>query len=60
MGLADTNYYINKYEENDKTKTSIKKLDEEEVIKEISRIASGNTKESSLINARELRKEKNK
>lgn len=58
--LGDTNYYINKYEENDKTKTSIKKLDEEEVIKEISRIASGNTKESSLINARELRKEKNK
>lgn len=53
---GDTNFYIYKIIENEKTKTKIKELDEEEVIREIARIASGEITEISLEHAKELRK----
>ena len=39
----------------DKTKTNVKLLDEDETIKEIARIASGDITEISLKHAKELR-----
>lgn len=56
--LGDSNYYIYKKEEKGKTKTYIKKLNEQEVIEEVSRIASGNTKKTSIENAKALRSDK--
>lgn len=56
--LGDSNYYIYKKEEEGKTKTYIKKLNEQEVIEEVSRIASGNTKKTSIENAKALRNDK--
>lgn len=56
--LGDSNYYIYKKEEEGKTKTYIKKLNEQEVIEEVSRIASGNTKKTSIENAKALRSDK--
>lgn len=53
---GDYNYYISKNAENNRTKTSIKKLSEEETIKEIARIASGNINDIALKHAKELRK----
>lgn len=53
---GDYNYYISKEVTNEKTKTNIKLLNEEETIKEIARIASGDITEISLQHARELRK----
>lgn len=53
---GDYNYYISKKIIEDKTKTEIKLLNEEEVIKEIARISSGNITEISLKHAKELRK----
>ena len=50
------NYYISKSVENNKTKTKIEKLNEENTIKEIARIASGDINEISIAHARELRK----
>lgn len=54
---GDNNYYIFKEVEESKTKTRVKQLTEEEIVKEIARIASGNITEISLNHARELRKE---
>lgn len=52
---GDYNYFISKNIENNKTKTSIKTLNEEETIKEIARIASGTLTNAALEHARELR-----
>ena len=53
---GDFNYYISKKVIEDKTKTTIKLLNEEEIINEIARISTGNITEISLRHARELRK----
>ena len=53
---GDFNYYISKKVIEDKTKTTIKLLNEEEIITEIARISTGNITEISLKHARELRK----
>ncbi len=50
------NYYISKEAKENRTQTSIKKLNEEETIKEIARIASGNINDITLEHARNLRK----
>ena len=52
---GDYNYFITKKVENDKTTTRVKQLDEEETIREIARIASGDVTDVSLQHARELR-----
>ena len=53
---GDYNYFISKEVENEKTHTKINLLNEEETVKEIARIASGNVTEISLNHARELRR----
>lgn len=53
---GDSNYYINKKVKNEKTMTEIRKLNEQEVIKEIARISSGELTEGSINHAIELRK----
>jgi len=50
------NYFISKKVEENRTKTNIKKLTEEETIKEIARIASGTLNEIAIEHARTLRK----
>ena len=55
---ADQNYYISKQVKQDRTLTNIKKLNEEETIKEIARISSGEINETTLKYANELRKYK--
>lgn len=52
---GDYNYYIHKKVENKKTMTNVELLNEEDTIKEIARIASGDITEISLQHARELR-----
>ena len=49
------NYYIHKEVKKEKTATSVELLNEEETIKEIARIASGDITEISLKHAKELR-----
>lgn len=58
VAKGDYNYFISKKVEDDKTKTSIKLLDEEEVIKEIARISTGEVTEISMKHAKELRKDR--
>ena len=53
---GDYNYYIHKEVKDNKTATSVELLNEEDTIKEIARIASGDITEISLRHARELRK----
>lgn len=53
---GDYNYYISKEVENNKTRTKIEKLDEEDTIKEIARIASGDVNDVSIEHAKQLRK----
>lgn len=48
------NYYISKEVMEEKTKTSVKLLKEEEVIKEIARLASGNTSDIAIEHAKSL------
>lgn len=55
---ADYNYYISKKVENDRTTTNVKLLNEEEVIREIARISSGEINEITLQFANELRNKK--
>ena len=55
LSIFTYNYFISKNTENNKTKTSIKTLNEEETIKEIARIASGTLTNAALEHARELR-----
>lgn len=52
---ADHNYYISKIVENEKTKTIVKKLTEEETIEEIARISNGELTKIALEHAKELR-----
>ena len=52
---ADNNYYISKKVENERTATSVKLLNEEEVLQEIARISSGEINEVTLQYASELR-----
>ena len=51
---GDNNFYINKQIENGKTKTKVTKLNKEEKIKEIARIATGEITEVSLKHAEHL------
>ncbi len=53
---GDNNYYISKEVNDNKTVTKIKLLTEEETIKEIARIASGDITDVALKHAMELRK----
>lgn len=53
---GDHNYYISKDVEENRTKTSVRKLNEEDTIREIARIASGNINEVTLEHAKNLRK----
>lgn len=53
---GDYNYYVYKEIENNKTKTRLKQLTEQETLEEIARIASGNITEISIKHAKELRK----
>lgn len=53
--IADYNYFINKLIENERTRTTIKMLKENEVLQEIARISSGEINEASLNYAKELR-----
>lgn len=55
---GDYNYFIKKEVVENKTKTKIKQLNEEETIKEIARIATGEINDISIKHAQELRKEK--
>ncbi len=52
---ADYNYYISKIVEKEKTKTIVKKLTEEEIIKEIARISNGELTKIAIEHAKELR-----
>ena len=52
---ADYNYFINKKVLNERTQTGIKLLNEEEVLKEIARISSGEINEATIKYAAELR-----
>ncbi len=56
VAKGDQNYYISKNVKNGKTITSIKELNEDEVINEIARISTGEITEISLNHAKELRK----
>ncbi len=53
---GDENYFISKVTDNQRTRTQIKKLKEEEVINEIARISNGDITEIALKHAMELRK----
>lgn len=53
---GDSNYKIYKEVEKEKTKTKIDKLKEEDILKEIARITSGNITEVSIKHAMELRR----
>ena len=55
---GDYNYYICKEVKDNKTLTKIKLLTENEVIREIARISSGDITEASINNAKELRERK--
>ena len=56
--VADHNYFISKNVKEERTKTQIKLLKENEVIEEIARISSGEINEISLQYAYELRNKK--
>lgn len=55
---ADYNYFISKKVLNDRTNTNIKLLNEEETIKEIARISSGEINEATMQYATQLRNKK--
>ena len=55
---ADYNYFISKRVLNDRTNTNIKLLNEEETIKEIARISSGEINEATIQYATQLRNKK--
>ena len=57
---GDYNYFICKNVESEKTRTSIKLLNEDETIQEIARISTGEITDASLNHAKELREEDNK
>jgi DNA repair protein RecN (Recombination protein N) len=51
---ADNNFFAYKKVENDRTKTNIKYLKNEELVSEIARISSGNTGKVAITHAKEL------
>ena len=53
---ANSNFYISKKVKNERTATSVKLLNEQEVLQEIARISSGEINEVTLQYANELRK----
>lgn len=55
---GDYNYFIRKEVSNNKTNTRVEQLDEEGVLREIARIATGEINDISIQHAKELRKEK--
>ena len=56
--IADFNYFISKRVINERTNTNIKLLKEDEVIREIARISSGEVNEATIKYACELRNKK--
>ena len=56
--IADYNYFISKNVLNQRTRTSVKLLEEDEVVKEIARISSGEVNDITLKYANELRNKK--
>lgn len=56
--IADSNYFISKSVVNDRTTTSIKQLNEQEIINEIARISSGEVNEVTIKYAEKLRNKK--
>jgi len=56
--MADYNYFISKKVVEERTNTSIKLLNEEEIVKEIARISSGKINEVTIKYATELRNKK--
>ena len=52
---GDYNYYISKSVVDGKTRTNIKNLNEEETLKEIARIATGDINDISIEHAKQLR-----
>ena len=52
--FGDTNFKIEKYDEGNNTITSVKKLNEEDKILEISRMLSGSTNETSISHSKEI------
>lgn len=55
---GDYNYFVCKEVENEKTRTKVKQLNEDEVLKEIARISSGTITDISINHAKELRYQK--
>lgn len=53
---GDSNYYISKKVNNEKTVTNIRLLSEQEVIEEIARISSGDLTKTAIQHAMEMRK----
>lgn len=53
---GDHNYYISKKVEDEKTRTVVKKLTEQEIIEEIARMSSGDITENAINHAKEMRK----
>ena len=53
--LGDYNYYIYKEVQDNKTNTKVKLMNEDETIREVARIASGEITDISLSHAKELR-----
>ena len=53
---GDYNYFVSKEVKDEKTKTKIKLLSEQEVLEEIARISSGAITDISINHAKELRK----
>ena len=56
--MADHNYYISKKVHGMRTATSVERLTEDKVVREIARIASGEINEITLKHAEELRRKK--
>lgn len=52
---GDYNYFVCKEIENEKTRTKVKQLSEDEILKEIARISTGTITDISLKHAKELR-----
>ena len=61
VAAGSANYYINKAVKNGQTRTQIKRLEEEETVREIARVIAGNDITDAVIeHARELRKNSGK
>ena len=58
VAMADYHYFISKHIEQERTRTQVRLLQEEEMIEEIARISSGEVNEVSLQYANTLRSKK--